>query len=79
MEKYDVWMEGYSIQGDTSKAYLLGTEEALTFKEACVKLLERLGEDKQLGWKMTYYKPETNTYWGCRFFNNEADARKSFG
>jgi len=26
-----------------------------------------------------YFDPERLTYWGCRFFDNEHNARKSFG
>ncbi len=73
MPKYEVWSEGYMATGEHGTAQFLGTEEGETFPEACVKAL------KKKKWSMSSYDPERNTYWACRFFDNEADARKSYG
>jgi len=69
MKKYEVWAEGYKITGDSSGALLHGTAVAASFKEACDKVLK----------DSSTYNPETLTDWGCRLFDNEADARVSFG
>jgi hypothetical protein len=79
MEKYQVWSEGYSATGNSSDAQRLTRKgedtlwEGETFKDACENAL------RTLKWEMKYYDKDRNTYWGCRFYDNEADARKSFG
>lgn len=76
MKTYNVWMEGYIITGNSGKAEFVGSKEAETFEDACATLLEeKYGKEvfKQ------QYTQSNNTWWGCRMFDNEADARKSYG
>lgn len=79
MKKYQVWLEGFSATGNNETAKKLTrkneetTWEADTFQEACEKAL------RTLKWEMKYYNNDRNTYWSCRFFDNETDARKNFG
>ena len=68
---YQIWMEGFAITGNSSKATLLGEMEAESFQQACDKYIEENPEYKKL------YSGKS--IWGCRLFDNEADARKSFG
>ena len=81
---YPVWMEGYAATGESGKAQLLGVTHAENFIEAVRKLNRR-------NW-IPAYKGDPHTaddyfsirdgvpaIWGCRCFDNEADARKSFG
>ena len=70
--KYEVWREGYHIQGGDAPtgATKVGEVEANSFREACDKLL--LGDSFA-------YDRVTLTDWGCQLFDNEADARKRFG
>lgn len=72
MTKYNIWMEGLLItgmEGTPQKAWLVAEVEAESFVEACHK----------------HYKNDFNfdekrmTYWGCRLFDNEKDARRLFG
>ena len=63
-------MEGYSVTGNSDKASLLGEIEAESFQEACDKLVEEKGYQNLYSGK---------SIWGCRLFDNEAYARKSFG
>lgn len=74
-EEYEIWVEGHAIGGDRGKAQRIGNIKygSPTFEMACRLALEKNG------WEMKFYNKENNTYWGCRFFDNEADARKSFG
>jgi hypothetical protein len=67
--KYQIWSEGYQATGESSGAYKHGELEANNFKEACDNFFN---DDK-------YYNSDKLTYWGCRLFDNEVDARKSFG
>ena len=79
MKQFEVWNEGYAATGGSSPAHRLNKEgedtlwEGRTFQEACENAL------LTLKWDMSYYNKEKNHYWGCRFFDNEASARKSFG
>ena len=72
-KKYHVWMEGYRATGQSSDATYLGSVWATDFKAACELAL------KLRNWDMDYYDSASNTYWGCRFFDNEAKAREVFG
>lgn len=72
MKNYEIWSEGYAITGNRSDAQYHGIFSGETFEEAC------------LAWAKTVSQPElydvqNNSYWGCRLFDNEFDARKSFG
>jgi hypothetical protein len=73
MEKlWVIWEEGYlcsGCEGIPSPAHLVAVVRATTFKEACIL---HYGKDP-------YFSAERLTYWGCRLFDNEADARKEFG
>jgi hypothetical protein len=77
---YEVWTEGYAATGEHGTAFQLTLSTELrtkwrgdTFEEACRNAM------KSLEWDMSYYDPGRNTYWACRFYDNEKDARKSFG
>jgi hypothetical protein len=50
-----------------------GEYEAESFPEAVRQAVAKQGMDPHL----VSYK--NLTYWGCRFYDNEADARRSFG
>lgn len=69
---YEIWMEGYAATGQSSQAHRVGSYPGTDFYDAC----KAAARDKQ--WA-SYYNPQQNTYWGCRLFNDEAAARKSFG
>lgn len=67
--KYYIWSEGYVCTGCSGGATYFGCEEANTFQEACDR---HFADDK-------FYDSSSLTYWGCRLFDNEDDARESFG
>jgi hypothetical protein len=77
--KYEIWSEGYSATCQHEKATQLITEEGKrlwegeTFQKACEAAI------RELKWDMKFYDAHRNTYWACGFFDNEVDARKSFG
>ena len=71
--KYDVWIEGYAATGERGTAQKLAEGvKADSFKQACEFYADQFIEGG-------CYDPGRNTYWGCRLFDNEEDARKSFG
>lgn len=71
-QEFDVWMEGYRNSDGVGHAEYLGKINAFTFQEACEKIVCDT-------YNPIYYDKESNTYWGCRFFETESAARKSFG
>lgn len=72
MKQWTIWCEGFAATGQSGTASRLGTACAETFQEACDKVGAKL---EQPG----LYSSKSRAYWGCRMFDNEADARRSFG
>ena len=70
---YNVWMEGFRLsgEGEQAQAEFVGAVEANSFQEACDKVC--------LARYAGIYDTQHRTVWGCRLFDNESDARKSFG
>jgi len=66
---FDVWSEGYSITGNKSGAMFHGQFDADSFRDACVKCFN---DDKN-------FDADKLTYWGCGLYDNEKDARRTFG
>jgi hypothetical protein len=71
MPKFEIWEEGYCIQGNDGTAFLRGEAEGADFREACLRYFEKHPNPD--------FNPSTLAVWGCRLFDNEADARKAFG
>jgi len=77
--KYEVWIEGYVATGESAVAHRLESIdgkylwEGETFNDACIEAM------KGCNLPMPFYDKERNAFWGCRFFDNEKDAKESFG
>ena len=71
MKLWSIWQEGYVTMEHSEGAKFINTVEAETFKEACIKQFDN----------DPYFRTDnlTPTWWGCRLFDNEIDARKVFG
>jgi hypothetical protein len=70
---YEVWIEGYAATGQRDRARFLGVYTAENFNDAA-EMAARL----KLG-EMNYFNKAVPSFWGCKFYDNEADARRSFG
>lgn len=78
-KEFEIWTEGYAATGERGTATFHGRAIGETFEEACISLLpDRLDKDsnspdgyRRFGGRLSI--------WACRCFDNEADARKSFG
>lgn len=70
---FEIWSEGWRANGGSGTATFHGTSTGYTFKEACDNLALRRKDFAQ------FYDPERMTYWGCKLFDNERDARATFG
>ncbi len=73
--KYDVWTEGYRCSGNSETAQHHGAFEANSFVDAVKAFRDTVKDDHS----RSCIDIENMNYWGCRFFDNENDARKSFG
>lgn len=73
LKQYDIWSEGFRTNGEASGAFFIGTSFGSNFKEACDNLAIKDANFKR------YYDDNKLTYWGCKLFDNEADARVNFG
>lgn len=70
---FEIWSEGYRVTGEQGKAVYIGEAKGIDFKDACKNL-------KLLSTSFAkYYDEDKNTFWGCNLFDNEDQARVSFG
>jgi hypothetical protein len=88
MKLWEIWVEGWAghvVQGEFGNAQLVGCRQAMTFKEAIEKFINDLPDQSHLpryertGWDRDEFDLERLTYWSCKLFDNESEARKSFG
>lgn len=73
LKEYEIWVEGYRANGDRGHAVIFGKESGTSFKDACERFADKHS------WFKIRFDAYRMTYWGCRLFDNEVDARKSFG
>jgi hypothetical protein len=66
---YEIWAEGFAATGERGEAQLLGRCYGNSFREACI--------NQFIGNKL--FDSSRLTYWGCKLFDNENAARRSFG
>lgn len=69
MNLYEIWAEGYAATGQSGSAQLIGHSSGDSFREACDRFFRFDG----------LYDSKRLTYWGCRLFESEAQARRNFG
>lgn len=73
--KHELWEQGFKVTGMTAKAQFLGEFEGETFMDAYLEMVkEKYGNEPP-----DYVNLSEPVIWGVRIFNNEADARESFG
>ena len=79
MKTFEIWTEGYAATGEHSPATFHGTAEGETFEEACIKKIGHMldkDENKPDGYRRFGGKL---CVWACCCFDNEKEARESFG
>lgn len=64
-------MEGHRATGSYSDATFVGKEPGRTFRDACCSWYARNPNIN--------FDPSTLTFWGCKLFPSEGEARRSFG
>lgn len=80
MKNYGLWVEGYAATGEHGTAKYLGQAEGDTFGEA-VQNWYRDTPDANRNYGSLRYNEKRDRWslWGCEVFDNQADARRSFG
>ena len=87
MKEFEIWMEGYVAQGDSSKAQLIGKGYGETFDDVVKDYMaknENHGISENSRQRYISEKAYNNrdskwNIWACNLFDNEKDARRSFG
>jgi len=74
-KSFEVWSEGYSIQGGNSGASFHGIFEGYEFRDAVIAYRDTV-EDK---YSYDCIDIDRLTNWGCKFYDNAKDACESFG
>lgn len=86
MKEYEIWQEGFMVQGGSCKAFLLTTIKAESFDDAVKIYAEKNpGQVEKITRERYHTDEDFNNrrsnwmIWGCQLFDNEQDARKSWG
>ena len=82
-EDFDIWVEGYLVtgmEGIPAKAQLIATGvEGKDFNDAVTRWYNSNPENASKYGSLYFTKSGNPCLWGCCLFDNETDARKSFG
>lgn len=70
---FEIWMEGYVVTGNFAEASRVGSSSGVTFDDAVENYIKS-NPDHGIEGPKGYW-----SIWGCKLFDNEIDARKSFG
>ena len=75
MRNFEIWMEGYAATGERAEASRIGNYTAETFDEAVLLYMK----DNPNTVEFDRFGKGKHSIWACRLYDNEIDARKSFG
>jgi len=70
-----LWMEGFAVTGERQGASMIGTYEATDLDDAVKQYMETHKGD--VAWDR--FGRGRHAIWACEIFDNEGEARKSFG
>lgn len=74
MKMYSIWSEGYAVTGQSGQAQYICASEGSSFREACFNAWKAGKFEGYGGYDEVY-----NSLWGCKLYDNLADAQYSFG
>ena len=76
---FDIWREGFCFNEESEKADCFARNvEGKDFKDAVEKWYNSLANPKDYG-ELVLRPDGSMSIFGCRLFDNEEEARKSFG
>ena len=70
-----LWVEGFAVTGERQGASMIGTYEATDLDDAVKQYMETHKGD--VDWDR--FGRGRHAIWACEIFDNEGEARKSFG
>jgi hypothetical protein len=73
MARIQIWMEGFAVTGNQGKAQCIATVEAESFTDALRK------QQAKGNLNIKFADDGTPSIWACKLFDNETDAKKTFG
>lgn len=79
MKKYDIWVEGFKVQERSGKAQCLAKDVEGNSLSDAVKTWYSNIPDAEAKYGKLRIEENDISLWGCRVFDNEIEARKSFG
>lgn len=80
MKQWEIWMEGYMATEEHSQAQFLGEYPGETFDDAVKAYAdEEIRDTGKTNVEFNRFGQGEHAIWACRLFDNEKDARKSFG
>lgn len=87
MKEFEIWMEGYSATGESGTAQMIGKGVGETFDDAVKDYMSKnlnhgiRPNTRDRYMTEEYYNNRRSNWniWACNLFDNEEDARKSFG
>jgi len=74
-QEFEIWAEGCATTGERSEATFHGTFIAPTFHDAVTQWRDTLEDERT----RSLVNLDNLTFWGRRLFDNETEARKSYG
>jgi hypothetical protein len=78
LKTFTLWTEGYAATGQQSGAECHGQIQGTDFNDAVRNYVAPLPASISHYWDF-HATQNVWTRWGCRAFDNEADARRAFG
>ncbi len=86
-QTFEIWVEGYAATGEHGTAQMIGTGTGDTFDEAVQDYMKwnpkhgikENGRGRYVSDEAYKNRRSNWNIWGCNLYDNEADARKSFG
>ncbi len=75
---WEIWTEGWcatGCEGIPQEAKFHGKFEGKTFTDAIRSFRDSLDDE----YSRSFVDMKNQSFWGCRFYDNETDARKAFG
>ncbi|MCK4521978.1 MAG: hypothetical protein KAU20_05355 [Nanoarchaeota archaeon] len=72
----EIWMEGFSVTGQSQGAQKIGEYEVQTFDQA---IEQYIAENPDTTLQKDRFGKGRHAIWACELYDNEAKARKSFG
>lgn len=71
----ELWVEGYAATGESAKAHKCGDFDTDSLVEAVTMYRNTFTDQRS----KDLINLDVPSFWGCKFFDNEIDARKNFG